>query len=298
MREWLVGVALCGVLAVHGVGAEAKAWNNPLKGKNPGLEHHTFQSPKMGIAVGYNICLPREYRAEPSRRFPVVYYLHGYEGNESSYIDYAKYWQAESARIPPCILVFANGGGTSFFSDSPDGSVMGETVVKELVAAIDSGYRTVPQPAGRSLHGYSMGGFGALKLGFKYPDMFGSVVAYGATLSTPEEMQEHLGKVYKRTFGSRAQFEANDPLAILETHADAIRAGVAVQMIIGTKDEFLAANRKLAERLKALKVQTDYIELAGVKHDKDPLYEQAASRAFEFSAKKFGGAGKEKPARK
>lgn len=238
----------------------------------------------MKVGVGYNICLPPEYRDE-KKRFPVIYYLHGYEGNESSYLDYAKYWRQSLSRSGPMILVFVNGGETSFFCDAPDGSIMGETVVKELISHIDQTYRTIARREGRSLHGYSMGGFGALKLAFKYPDMFGSVVAYGATLSSAEQMKKHLEKVYTKTFGGdKARFDANNPLALLERNAKEIRQGIAVGLFVGSKDEFLSANRQLHERLKALRVRERFEEIPGARHKKEAIYEKAASRGFAFTA--------------
>lgn len=263
----------------------ADTWNHPPKGRVAGVEHRTFRSASMGVEVGYNVALPPEYGREPQRRFPVIYYLHGYDGHESSFLDYAKYWRESLSRTGPVLLVFANGGETSFFSDSPDRSVMGETVVKELVAHIDGQFRTRAEPGGRSLHGYSMGGFGALKLAFKNPDMFGSVVAYGATLSDQRDFQKHLGKVYKQMFGTAERYEANNPLALLEHNAQQVRGRVSLLIVVGSKDEFLGANRELHDRLNAQKIPNEFIEVPGAKHAKEALYEKAAARAFDFTGR-------------
>lgn len=284
-----LGVAFALLLcAVTAIGKEK--WNNPPKQKVAGLEHHTFRSGTLRAEVGFNVCLPPEYAREPQRRFPVVFYLHGYDGHESSYLDYAKHWRAAITQNGPCLLVFVNGGGTSFFSDAPNGSLSAETmVVKELVPLVDAKFRTIGGRQARSLHGYSMGGFGALKLAFKHPEVFGSAVAYGATLSDAADFQRHLGKVFTQMFASRERFEGNNPLALAVTGPERIR-DVRVQLIIGTKDEFLNANRELHKRLDAAKITNEFIELPGVKHDKDPLYEKAAARAFAFSAKAFEAA--------
>lgn len=287
MKKGAIGVLVLTISVTLAGAASKGGWDHPPKDKIRGLEHRTFQSQSMHVAVGYNVLLPPDYTQDSNRRFPVIYYLHGYEGHESSFLDYATFWRDSLARSGPSLLVFVNGGESSFFSDSPDNSVMGETVVKELVAEIDSKFRTITSPQGRSLHGYSMGGFGALKLAFKFPEMFGSVVAYGATLSNAQEMQKHLGKVYSRMFGSPQRFEANNPVSLAQDQAGKIKGHVAVQLIIGTKDEFLDANRELAQRLKAGGVQSELIELPGVKHDKDQLYPKGSARAFEFTGKQF-----------
>ena len=280
-----------GLLAAM-TGAAKDSWNNPPKRSEPGIQHGTFNSASLKTAVGYNICLPPQYDAKSQQRFPVIYYLHGYEGNESSFLEYAKYWREAVKRFGPAILVFVNGGETSFFCDSPNGAVPAETlVVKELIPHIDQKFRTITNGAGRSLHGYSMGGTGALKLGFKYPQMFGSVVAYGAILGDAAEFKKHLGKVYAQMFGNDPKrFTENDPLTLADRNAERIRNHVAISIVIGTKDEFLPRHRALHEKLQQLKIQHSYEEVRGAGHKKDDLYEPAALRGFEFSAKHFGKA--------
>jgi endo-1,4-beta-xylanase len=276
-----------------GFAATAKdSWDNPPKRAQPDIRHETFHGAALKTDVGYNICLPAQYAARPEQRFPVIYYLHGYEGNESSYLEYANHWREAVKRFGPVILVFVNGGKTSFFCDAPNGSVPGETLlVKELIPHIERKFRTVANSSGRSLHGYSMGGFGALKLAFKYPELFGSVVAYGATLSDAADFKKHLGKVYAQMFGSDAQlFADNDPFALAERNAAKIRGHVAISIIVGTKDDFLERNRALHNKLEQFKIQHSYEEVRGAGHKKDDLYEPAALRGFEFSAKHFTSA--------
>src|ERR1051325_3577918 len=71
--------------------AAKDSWNNIPKRAEPDIQHGTFHSTALKTDVGYNICLPLEYSTKTQQRFPVIYYLHGYEGNESSYLAYAKY---------------------------------------------------------------------------------------------------------------------------------------------------------------------------------------------------------------
>jgi S-formylglutathione hydrolase FrmB len=269
--------------------AAATRWNNPPKQKIEDLKHGTFRSAAMKAEVGYNICLPPQYDKDTKQRFPVIYYLHGYEGHESSYLDYAKYWRDAVQRFGPVILVFVNGGETSFFSDSPDGKIAAETLlVKELVPHLDTTYRTATNAAGRSLHGYSMGGFGALKLAFKHPDTFGSAVAYGATLADAAEFKKHLGKVFSEMFGNDAKrFADNDPFTLAERNAEKIRSHVAIHIVVGSKDDFLERHRALHSKFQQLKIPHGYEEIRGAGHNKDDLYKPAALRALQFSLQRF-----------
>lgn len=276
------------------------SWNNPPRRTAPDLQHGTFRSGALKTDVGYNICLPPQYHAQPTQRFPVIYYLHGYDGNESSYLEYADHWRSAVTNFGPVILVFVNGGATSFFCDSPDGSVPGETlVVKELVPHIDQKFRTLTNASARSLHGYSMGGFGALKLAFKFPGTFGSVVAYAATLSDAAEFKARLGSVFAHMFGSDLRrFADNDPFALATRDAEKIRDHVAVSLIVGSKDEFLERHRALHAQLQRLKIPHRYEEVPGARHDKDDLYVPTARAAFQFSLERGrmsreGGEGNE-----
>jgi len=105
----------------------------------------------MGHDVGYLIHLPPGYASEPTRRYPVVYNLHGAGGNElhGSLAGQILDEGIGSKRWPPMLMVFPNGGKNSYYKDSADGKTMGETtVLRELIPHIDKTYRTVAARAG------------------------------------------------------------------------------------------------------------------------------------------------------
>ncbi len=244
----------------------------------------------MKVEIGFNIYLPRAYQAQSTNRFPVIYYLHGIKGNESSYLDYARILDKTIAdrNVPPMILVFANGGSTSFFTDAADGSVMGEAViVRELIAHIDGHYRTIASAAGRALHGFSMGGFGALKLAFKYPEMFGAVVSYDALLSDAKKFRKEEAKLFVKTFGDDAGFARSDPVQLLQKNAEKIQRQAIEIVVTDDEAEILEANRKLHRSLQTLAIKHDFRELSGVAHKKPAIYEKAALGAFQFTAHAF-----------
>jgi enterochelin esterase-like enzyme len=286
----LVPIFLALLAALHASGAD-ECWNNPPKGKLlAGLQHGVFKSSGMGVEVGYNIYLPPEY-AKGEMHYPVVYYLHGLDGDESSYLDYARILNdaIRNKLVAPMILVFVNGGKTSFYSDSADGKVLAETaIVKELIPHIDETFRSVAMREGRAVHGFSMGGFGALKLGFKYPDVFSSVVAYGAVLPQADELREKSGKIFKTTFGDSKQFfDQSDPIKLAQHNADKIRNRLAIRIVLGNKDDLLELNRRTNDQLEQLKITHEYMELPGVNHRKEILYDRAALSAFQFTARHF-----------
>ena len=154
-----------------------KAWVTP-EVKAPRVSFHTFDSDAAKGKVSYHIYTPAAYDREPQRRFPFVFWLHGSGGRLAGLAKVAGHFDAaiETGKTPPCFVVFVNGLVEGMYVDWKDGSAPMETiVVKELVPHIDATYRTIATREGRLLDGYSMGGYGAARLGFKYHDLFRAI---------------------------------------------------------------------------------------------------------------------------
>jgi enterochelin esterase-like enzyme len=165
-------------------------WNDPKELKIPGLRHETIESASMKRTVGYCIYLPPQYEKEPERRFPVVFFLHGAGGTESSDAGFAGlvHKDVTEGTIPPGIYVFPNGGKTSGYRDWPDANVKSETLlIREMLPHIDGKYRTIEKPEARSICGFSMGGAGALRFSLKYPHLFGSAASLAAAVEKSVE---------------------------------------------------------------------------------------------------------------
>jgi enterochelin esterase-like enzyme len=128
------------------------------------------------------VFLPPSYAKERSRRYPVVYALHGFSIG-------AEQWSRE-IHVPQTIEgAFAQGGremivvlpdaktrhNGSMYSSSPTVGDFEQFVARDLVTYIDAHYRTLPHRASRGLAGHSMGGYGATRIGMKHADVFGSL---------------------------------------------------------------------------------------------------------------------------
>ena len=123
----------------------------------------------MNCDVGFCIYLPPTYETEQSQRFPVIYYLHGGNGDELKVLAEAEFLhqQVIAGTLPPFVMVMPNGGKGSYFADSVDGKVMSETtIIKELIPHIDMTFRTIATRNGRCIQGFSMGAVGATKLAY------------------------------------------------------------------------------------------------------------------------------------
>ncbi|HUR38478.1 MAG TPA: alpha/beta hydrolase-fold protein [Planctomycetota bacterium] len=276
--------------------AAGENWNNPPKNLPAGAEHKTFMSASMKVEVGYSIYLPAEYKDRPDKRYPVLYYLHGRGGTESSNLGAITLLDAaiKDGKVPPMIYVHAMGGRNSGYVDAPDGSVMGETaIIRELIPHIDATYRTIAKKEGRAVEGFSKGGQGALLFAFKFPEMFCSVIGSGAGLASGAELQKELPAVFKQMHGDDvAQFDSTSAWHFVRANADKLRKDMGISLGLGDKDQHLDRNRRMHKLLDELTIPHSYKELPGVGHDTGKVYKEIGVEGFEFHAKHFKLDGK------
>jgi len=210
-------------------------WVVPPTTKFTGVEHHTYFSRAMQTDVGYNIYLPEGYAVSP-QRYPVIYHLHGSGGNESSQIDLAGVYHPAitEGRMCPVILVFANGGKRSYYSDGTNGKIRAETtIIRELIPHIDASYRTIPEKACRVIHGFSMGGYGALKFGAKFPETFCAALSFGGGMASPGSL--HLDFLQQIVGADERAIAANNPADLVRQNKAAL-AGMSWWLFTGTRD--------------------------------------------------------------
>ncbi|HEX4134367.1 MAG TPA: alpha/beta hydrolase-fold protein [Bryobacteraceae bacterium] len=140
-----------------------------------------------------SVYLPPSYTTAHNRRYPVVYLLHGYTNSDEGWFgpNTKSGFQTANTTIPAVadkslaedgasemILVMPNAYTVyqgSMFSNSVTTGDWEGYVTHDLVAYIDSHYRTIATPAGRGLAGHSMGGYGTIRLAMKYPDVYSSI---------------------------------------------------------------------------------------------------------------------------
>ena len=162
------GLAACSSIATPGVSLERRP---------------THALPKEGE---YLIVKPPSWDREPSKRYPVLYFLHDGYGDvltlERHGVSADLEREMREGRLPEMLIV-APGAPGSWFADAADGSKRYETfILDDLLPAIDATGRVLPGPRGRGVTGISMGGDGAFRMALKRPDLFGSVSALSGAL--------------------------------------------------------------------------------------------------------------------
>ena len=278
------------------------SWVNEFTSSIPGVAHYTYFSDSMKREIGYAVYVPPGYGLNPGsgdtankeERYPIIYWLHGKGGDESMGFDirlFNFFHQAVTEeKIQPALVVCPNCGSYSMFCDSYDKTIMGETIlIKELIGLIDATYMTIAGSSGRAIEGFSMGGFGAIKSAFKFPEMFSSVVTYGASLHDLNSVTSSRPEVFERVFGaSNDYFQHNSPYTLAQKNTALIRMKLKLKFVNGTSDFTLQNNLKLNSHLDKLGINYNFKLLDGYKHIPIPYYEAEGLNGFMFHSQNFG----------
>jgi len=256
-RTLALATALATLVASLAVAAPAHAQDRGPRGTT---EEITFRSEAVAQRRGYIAWLPPDY-VEGTRRYPVVYLLHGLGGGPRDWFRYARVDRvlerllAEGA-VEPVILIAPDGGNEYWTDHVPSKTRRGPQrwgafVAEDLVREVDERFRTLP--GARALVGASMGGHGAVSLALMYPDRFVAAVSLAGALF-PEPPTHRA--VYKRVWGDPPDAErwaATSPIELMKR----LEPGPGVPGLylhcgdddrLGFLDYALLAHRILSER--------------------------------------------------
>jgi S-formylglutathione hydrolase FrmB len=212
-------------------------------------ECRSVESKMLGRAVPYCILLPPSYDGEKTRRYPLLYFLHGLGDNEQMFLHSGGWnliedlWEQKQVGE---FLIVTPAAGASFYINALDGKARYEDFfLREFIPEIERRYRTAPGRGKRGIAGFSMGGYGALRMAFVHPEIFGSVSAHSAALmeKLPEirvggSEQSPRMRVLGDVFGSppdRAFWDRNNPLTLARTTKI---AGLKIYFDCGTDDGY------------------------------------------------------------
>jgi S-formylglutathione hydrolase FrmB len=260
------------------------------------VECNSLPSKVLAHAVRYCVVLPASFDQDKSRRFPVLYFLHGLGDDEQSFIHSGAFNLVEDMRQRGELtdfLIATPDGGASFYINSKDGKTRYEDfLVEEFFPFIEKRYRVAPGRAHRGIAGISMGGYGALHLAFAHPQLFASAAAHSPALI--ERLPEFLGptphsprsRVLGQVFGAPpdpAFWNRNSPITLARTSH---LAGLKVYFDCGDHDDygFEAGAGALAKVLTDRKIPHQYHLYPG-RHDPAYFAEHLpASLAFSSAA--------------
>jgi S-formylglutathione hydrolase FrmB len=276
----------------------------------------SLRSQSLGTTKRYRVYLPPSYAADSARRYPVVYYLHGHGGDETNWTELGRLHLTMDSLVargvPEMIVVMPDGddGWYTTWNALPD--LAGcraatrtepadrycvawphydDYLARDLVAHVDSTYRTLATRAHRAIAGLSMGGYGAVALALAYPDVFSAAASHSGTLSplhrpaadslaAPDSAYaasvEELEGIWSRgiwptirpAFGpDTAGWWARDPGRLAGRARDAGRAALPrLYLDVGRDDPYAHQTRDFHRTLVRLGVPHEYAERPGT-HD-------------------------------
>lgn len=185
----LLGVGLVLVLG-FAASAATGAQAGPLRGGR--LVTASAPSPALGEAISYTAYLPAGYDREAARRYPVLYLLHGRGDTMTAWTRVKGELDRLIAtkQVPPLLAVMPDAPWSergSYYVDSAyaTGRAVETALTRDLVAHVDSVYRTSATRDGRLVGGYSMGGYGALRYALAHQDLFASALVLSPAVYTP-----------------------------------------------------------------------------------------------------------------
>ncbi|OFE11231.1 hypothetical protein PHACT_15455 [Pseudohongiella acticola] len=161
-------------------------WAQPVPAERPaGLQTVSFFSPAVARQMKFDIVLPPDY-SESDSRYPVLYLLHGYMQNYTVWG--RNLGAAFYARNFSDLIVVMPDAGNSWYinyasSEGRQRNNWEDHIVQDVIGYVDSNFRTRAQREGRAIAGLSMGGYGAIMLGLRHPQLFVSMASTSGALA-------------------------------------------------------------------------------------------------------------------
>lgn len=237
------------------------------------LEGLHFSSAILGRDVNYAVYLPPDYQTS-SRRYPVVYLLHGFTDSEIAWVQFGEVNLAAdrgiaAREIPPMIIVMPDAGVTWYINDVQGKVRYEDMFIREFLPHIDASYRTRPERDYRGVAGLSMGGWGALTYSMRHPDLFAACAAFSAAVWPDEAVaaidQPHYEELFGDLFGHKlagparlnAHFRAHNPLDLAVSLSVESLKKVRYYLDCGDDDFLFKGNAVLHETLLGRKVPNE-----------------------------------------
>ena len=267
------------------------SWENELSDRYSyprQLKKGSFQSTIMNTSVGYYIYIPDAYQEQPQKRFRTIYYLHGGRpGNEAreAFISNFIHEIFKDRSIDPAIYIFVNGGELSHYNSDELKSYGEDIFINELIPHIDREYRTISDRQGRGLEGFSQGGRAATRYMFKYPYLFGTVVAGGGSYSIEKLIREDDGFEDDPRDNKDNIFyvgSGNDAWSLAEQHKYSTNVSPKLMLWTGLDDMNYSSIEEYHSFLEKLEIGHEFLTIEDVDHNSLVFYEKEGESLVKF----------------
>ena len=264
---------------------------------------HAFRSAILRAPVRYCVFLPASYSSADAktRMYSVLYVLHGLGGNEQAMAVSGEWTTLQDLRRERKVgdfLVVAPNGGDTFYINSQDGKTLyGDFFLREFMPFIECTYRIRAGRTSRGITGFSMGGYGALRIAFAHPELFGSVSSHSGALSREPPQGVNAGassgnlaaELLAKVFGNPIDLKfwaLNSPYVLARKNAAALMK-MKIYFDCGTEDSFgfYRGASELHQMLDSLKIPHEFHLYPGGHSISYLLAHRDAS--FEFHWREF-----------
>ena len=259
----LLAVALSALPSFRAQGQAAVALSHNDSSRST-LQTLSFYSKALQRTMPYEIVLPPGYSSS-QERYPVLYLLHGWHGDETNYTTLTTL--LNEASLYRLIVVMPRGANSWYVnSATAPADRYADYIFVDLVNEVDSHFRTQALPSSRAIAGLSMGGYGALLLSLEHPGAFGFVGSLSGAFDGPSGI-ENVMPVLKPS--TDAAFGAQRSEARRADNLDSLIAGDAPSaqpyffLACGTSDPLLNSNRRIVSQLSNHRFAYEYHELPG-----------------------------------
>jgi S-formylglutathione hydrolase FrmB len=262
-------------------------------------ECNSLPSKILTRAVPYCVLLPPSYDAAKTQRYPVLYFLHGLGDSEAMFIHSGgmnlvdDLWEEHQLGE---FVIATPGGGASFYINSYDGRQRYEDFfLQEFMPGIEKRYRVEAGRTKRGIAGVSMGGYGALHIAFRHPQLFIAAAAHSAALleklpniSAQDSREIVRLRVLGGAFGSpfdAAFWTQNDPVTIARTTN---LTGLKIYFDCGSEDDYgFDSGAEALDKLLTARHIPHAFHLYPGGHDWE-YFAQHLPESLEFASRAFG----------
>jgi S-formylglutathione hydrolase FrmB len=245
--------------------------------------------------VGYCALLPPGYDAQPAKKFPVLYFLHGLGGDQTFLVSSGGWGLIEDAWEQKGFgefVIITPQADMTFYINSKNGQTRYEDFfIREFIPQMEKKFRLSGTRSGRAIGGLSMGGYGALRFAFKYPKMFASVGAHmPALLEQLPHGSQNAGftAFFGTAFGSpldEAFWKANTPFVYARTSN---LAGLKIYVDCGDQDGYgFDTGARALDKLLTERHVPHAVHIYPGQHDWQ-FVAQHLLESLEFQAKALG----------
>ena len=248
-------------------------------------QSETLESKVLKKSINYSIHLPVGYYSSEKTYYPVLYLLHGFSGDETNWTELGNAKLIADSlvalqKIEPFIIVMPDGMNSYYINDYKNITPYEDFFIKELLPYIENKYRIIRDDEERAICGNSMGGYGAIILTVKYPDIFSTCISLSPAVRNAEIFAKMKQAKYENNFahlfGSglnenkriTSHWKSNSPYYLIDNNLADNLNEVNWYISCGLQDFLLPAAEAFHTLLTQYNIDHEYVTKPG-NHDWD-----------------------------